>query len=101
MSDEGHSAIKYSQSITNFTSQRQSNMHGFQALRYFQAVCNHPCLVLKPKHLGFPEILKEFHLDSADQLRDVQFSGKLLALRLVFLIILFIINLLLFGVTLQ
>lgn len=57
-----------------------STSHGFHALRYFQAVCNHPCLVLKSNHPLLDEIKQELCVDSMEQLRAVDYSGKLLAL---------------------
>ncbi|CAH8588378.1 unnamed protein product [Schistosoma intercalatum] len=57
-----------------------STSHGFHALRYFQAVCNHPCLVLKSNHPLLDEIKQELCIDSMEQLRAVDYSGKLLAL---------------------
>ncbi|KAK4468743.1 hypothetical protein MN116_007918 [Schistosoma mekongi] len=57
-----------------------SSPHGFHALRYFQAVCNHPCLVLKSNHPLLDKIKQEFCIESMDHLRSVNFSGKLLAL---------------------
>ncbi|CAH8863781.1 unnamed protein product [Trichobilharzia szidati] len=76
-----------SRSDSTFTGKQQSAYissvvvsHGFQAVRYFQAVCNHPCLVLKSGHPLLDEIKWEFGIQSTDQLRSIHLSGKLLAL---------------------
>ncbi|CAH8540063.1 unnamed protein product [Schistosoma turkestanicum] len=65
---------------TLFTNVSSPTLHGFHALRYFQAVCNHPCLVLKQNHPMLNEMKQELCIDSLDQLRSVHLSGKLLAL---------------------
>ncbi|CAH8863785.1 unnamed protein product [Trichobilharzia szidati] len=81
------SASSHSANATTATGKQQSTYissvvvsHGFQAVRYFQAVCNHPCLVLKSGHPMLDEIKWEFGIQSTDQLRSIHLSGKLLAL---------------------
>lgn len=56
--------------------------HGFQALRYLQAVCNHPCLALKPTHPILADVKRVLHAEYGARvsLDSVYLSGKLLAL---------------------
>uniref|UniRef100_A0A183AMW0 SNF2_N domain-containing protein n=1 Tax=Echinostoma caproni TaxID=27848 RepID=A0A183AMW0_9TREM len=56
--------------------------HGFQALRYLQAVCNHPCLALKPTHPILSEVKRLLQTEYGPRvsLDSVHLSGKLLAL---------------------
>ncbi|CAL8103794.1 unnamed protein product [Calicophoron daubneyi] len=55
---------------------------GFQALRYLQAVCNHPCLALKPGHPMTSEIRHAAQMEFGPNIPmdSVHLSGKLLAL---------------------
>uniref|UniRef100_A0A3Q0KR15 Helicase mot1, putative n=1 Tax=Schistosoma mansoni TaxID=6183 RepID=A0A3Q0KR15_SCHMA len=86
--DEGQKVMNFvSTSSGDFYSEYRSSSfggvstsHGFHALRYFQAVCNHPCLVLKSNHPLLDEVKQELCIDSMEQLRTVHYSGKLLAL---------------------
>ncbi|THD27557.1 hypothetical protein D915_001391 [Fasciola hepatica] len=56
--------------------------HGFQALRYLQAVCNHPCLALKPTHPILADVKRVLQTEYGTRvsLDSVHLSGKLLAL---------------------
>ncbi|GAA56873.1 TATA-binding protein-associated factor 172 [Clonorchis sinensis] len=56
--------------------------YGFQALRYLQAICNHPCLALKRGHPAFSEVERTIQIEfgSNTALNSVQLSGKLLGL---------------------
>ncbi|KAA3671282.1 TATA-binding protein-associated factor [Paragonimus westermani] len=56
--------------------------YGFQALRYLQAVCNHPCLALKPSHPLFADMkhVVQSEFGPNVSLDSVHLSGKLLSL---------------------
>ncbi|KAF5400559.1 hypothetical protein PHET_05589 [Paragonimus heterotremus] len=56
--------------------------YGFQALRYLQAVCNHPCLALKPTHPLFADMKRVVQSEFGPNvsLDSVHLSGKLLSL---------------------
>ncbi|TGZ74951.1 hypothetical protein CRM22_000655 [Opisthorchis felineus] len=56
--------------------------YGFQALRYLQAICNHPCLALKRGYPAFSEVERTIQIEfgSNTALNSVQLSGKLLGL---------------------
>lgn len=52
----------------------------FQALQYLRKVCNHPKLVLTPKHPQF-EVFHQQLKDQKSNLSDLQHASKLLALK--------------------
>lgn len=54
--------------------------HIFHALRYLQNVCNHPKLVLIPKHPEYVRITQELQLQQSS-LNDIEHSAKLPALK--------------------
>uniref|UniRef100_A0A1I8PPP2 TATA-binding protein-associated factor 172 n=1 Tax=Stomoxys calcitrans TaxID=35570 RepID=A0A1I8PPP2_STOCA len=54
--------------------------HIFHALRYLQNVCNHPKLVLIPKHPEYLRITQELQLQQSS-LNDIEHSAKLPALK--------------------
>ncbi|XP_037813785.1 TATA-binding protein-associated factor 172 [Lucilia sericata] len=54
--------------------------HIFHALRYLQNVCNHPKLVLTPKHPEFARITQELNQQQSS-LNDIEHSAKLPALK--------------------
>ncbi|KER29605.1 hypothetical protein T265_13336, partial [Opisthorchis viverrini] len=56
--------------------------YGFQALRYLQAICNHPCLALKRGHPALSEVERTIQIEFGSNiaLNSVQLSGKLLGL---------------------
>ncbi|TMW53120.1 hypothetical protein DOY81_001848, partial [Sarcophaga bullata] len=57
-----------------------SKTHIFHALRYLQNVCNHPKLVLTPKHPEFARITQELS-QQLSSLSDIEHSAKLPALK--------------------
>ncbi|PIA13088.1 hypothetical protein COEREDRAFT_17765 [Coemansia reversa NRRL 1564] len=54
--------------------------HVFQALQYLRKLCNHPALVLTPKHPLYKQIETDLHARGAD-LHTLDIAPKLLALR--------------------
>jgi TATA-binding protein-associated factor len=54
--------------------------HIFQALQYLRKLCNHPLLVLNPKHPDYTTIMKEFNNDET-LLHELEFCPKLMALK--------------------
>ncbi|KAM7362772.1 histone acetyltransferase 1 isoform 1-T2 [Cochliomyia hominivorax] len=54
--------------------------HIFHALRYLQNVCNHPKLVLTPKHPEYGRITQELNQQNSS-LSDIEHSAKLPALK--------------------
>ncbi|XP_061399737.1 TATA-binding protein-associated factor 172 [Musca vetustissima] len=54
--------------------------HIFHALRYLQNVCNHPKLVLSPKHPEYVRITQELQQQQSS-LNDIEHSAKLPALK--------------------
>uniref|UniRef100_T1PLY8 TATA-binding protein-associated factor 172 n=1 Tax=Musca domestica TaxID=7370 RepID=T1PLY8_MUSDO len=54
--------------------------HIFHALRYLQNVCNHPKLVLSPKHPEYMRITQELQMQQRS-LNDIEHSAKLPALK--------------------
>ncbi|XP_075146462.1 histone acetyltransferase 1 [Haematobia irritans] len=54
--------------------------HIFHALRYLQNVCNHPKLVLLPKHPEYLKITQELQMQQSS-LNDIEHSAKLPALK--------------------
>lgn len=54
--------------------------HIFHALRYLQNVCNHPKLVLTPKHPEYARITQELNQQQSS-LSDIEHSAKLPALK--------------------
>ncbi|KAJ2803079.1 TATA-binding protein-associated factor mot1 [Coemansia guatemalensis] len=54
--------------------------HVFQALQYLRKLCNHPALVLTPKHPLYKQIEADLHARGAD-LHSLDIAPKLLALR--------------------
>ncbi|KAK3864165.1 hypothetical protein Pcinc_030121 [Petrolisthes cinctipes] len=54
--------------------------HVFQALQYLRKVCNHPKLVLKPRHPEFERITAKLK-DNNSSLSDISHSAKLPALK--------------------
>uniref|UniRef100_A0A0N8BMP5 TATA-binding protein-associated factor n=1 Tax=Daphnia magna TaxID=35525 RepID=A0A0N8BMP5_9CRUS len=57
-----------------------AHAHIFQALQYLRKVCNHPKLVLTPKHPQF-EVFHQQLKDQKSNLSDLQHASKLLALK--------------------
>uniref|UniRef100_A0A6G1S9Z7 TATA-binding protein-associated factor 172 n=1 Tax=Aceria tosichella TaxID=561515 RepID=A0A6G1S9Z7_9ACAR len=57
-----------------------SKSHVFQALQYLKNVCNHPKLVLKPKHSQYNQI-KKYLESERSTLDDINHSSKLRALK--------------------
>ncbi|VDL18687.1 unnamed protein product [Hymenolepis diminuta] len=53
---------------------------GFGSIKYLLAVCNHPCLVLTPKHPLYEWAVEQYS-SSLDGLNDYRLSGKLIALK--------------------
>ena len=60
--------------------QLNSKTHIFHALRYLQNVCNHPKLVLTPKHPEYAKINMEL-IQQQSSLNDIEHSAKLPALK--------------------
>ncbi|KAJ3280842.1 btaf1 RNA polymerase II, B-TFIID transcription factor-associated, 170kDa [Borealophlyctis nickersoniae] len=54
--------------------------HVFQALQYLRKLCNHPSLVLTPKHPRYEKVMKKLQSDGSS-LRDVKNAPKIDALR--------------------
>jgi TATA-binding protein-associated factor len=57
-----------------------SRSHVFQALQYLKSVCNHPKLVLTPKHSQYNQI-KKYLESEKNTLDDINHSSKLRALK--------------------
>lgn len=57
-----------------------SKSHVFQALQYLKSVCNHPKLVLTPKHSQYSQI-KKYLESERSTLDDINHSSKLRALK--------------------
>ncbi|ODV83735.1 hypothetical protein CANARDRAFT_202541 [[Candida] arabinofermentans NRRL YB-2248] len=60
--------------------EKESKQHIFQALQYMRKLCNHPALVLTPKHPQYTEVmtyLKDYNMD----IRDIQHAPKLMSLK--------------------
>lgn len=58
----------------------EAKQHVFQVLQYMRKLCNHPSLVLTPKHPQFEEVLnylKRYNME----LDDIEHAPKLLALK--------------------
>ena len=53
-----------------------------QALRYLQNVCNHPKLVLSPRHPEFDKIVMQLKQQNSN-MADIQHAAKLPALKYV------------------
>lgn len=58
----------------------QGNTHIFQALRYLQNVCNHPKLVLSPRHPEYDKIVMQLKQQNST-MADIQHAAKLPALK--------------------
>uniref|UniRef100_A0A1A9V2J1 TATA-binding protein-associated factor 172 n=1 Tax=Glossina austeni TaxID=7395 RepID=A0A1A9V2J1_GLOAU len=61
-------------------SELSSKTHIFHALRYLQNVCNHPKLILTPKHPEYERINQEL-VKNESSLSDIEHSAKLPALK--------------------
>lgn len=57
-----------------------SKQHIFQALQYMRKLCNHPALLITPRHPQFESISKQLAL-TGSEIRDVKHSPKLVALQ--------------------
>lgn len=57
-----------------------------QALQYLRKVCNHPKLVLKPRHPEFERITAKL-MENNSSLSDISHSAKLPALKYVFVLL--------------
>lgn len=71
--------------ISNAYANQKDNYHHtrthiFHALRYLQSVCNHPKLVLNPRHPEYDRIKDELSRQNTN-LDDIQHSAKLLVLK--------------------
>ncbi|VDO06247.1 unnamed protein product [Rodentolepis nana] len=58
----------------------KSSRGGFGSIKYLLSVCNHPCLVLSPKHPLYEWAVEQYS-SSQDGLNDYRLSGKLIALK--------------------
>ncbi|PNF40724.1 hypothetical protein B7P43_G00685 [Cryptotermes secundus] len=58
----------------------QGNTHIFQALRYLQNVCNHPKLVLSPRHPEYDKVVAQLKQQNSS-MADIQHAAKLPALK--------------------
>ncbi|KDR13008.1 TATA-binding protein-associated factor 172 [Zootermopsis nevadensis] len=58
----------------------QGSTHIFQALRYLQNVCNHPKLVLSPRHPEYEKILTQLKQQNST-MADIHHAAKLPALK--------------------
>ncbi|KAJ3196679.1 btaf1 RNA polymerase II, B-TFIID transcription factor-associated, 170kDa [Irineochytrium annulatum] len=58
--------------------------HVFQALQYLRKLCNHPSLVLTPKHPQYEKISKQMAADG-DSIDDIKHAPKIAALRQILL----------------
>uniref|UniRef100_A0A5K3ESK6 TATA-binding protein-associated factor n=1 Tax=Mesocestoides corti TaxID=53468 RepID=A0A5K3ESK6_MESCO len=84
--EEGQHAL--SPPYSNDPSSARSGPGGFRSIKYLLAVCNHPSLVLAPAHplYGWAvDRLASGVWGISDDLNNVQLSGKLVALRQLFI----------------
>ena len=58
----------------------RESTHVFQALQYLRKVCNHPALVLTPRHPMYDRVMEQLAKTSSS-LRDIKHATKLLALK--------------------
>lgn len=61
-------------------SSKEGKQHIFQALQYMRKLCNHPALVLNPKHPQYELVLKQLQQKN-DTIRNIHHAPKLLALQ--------------------
>jgi TATA-binding protein-associated factor len=54
--------------------------HIFQALQYLRKLCNHPLLVVNPKHPEYNKVMQRLEKNQAS-LHDIHNAPKLLALK--------------------
>ncbi|KAF5098452.1 hypothetical protein D0Z03_001214 [Geotrichum reessii] len=62
------------------SSSKEGKQHIFQALQYMRKLCNHPALVLNPKHPQYELVLRQLQHKN-DTIRNIHHAPKLLALQ--------------------
>lgn len=61
-------------------SNKEGKHHIFQALQYLRKLCNHPALVLNPKHPQYERVMKQLQAKN-DTIRNIHHAPKLMALQ--------------------
>uniref|UniRef100_A0A060TAG3 TATA-binding protein-associated factor mot1 n=1 Tax=Blastobotrys adeninivorans TaxID=409370 RepID=A0A060TAG3_BLAAD len=62
------------------TKEKEGKQHIFQALQYMRKLCNHPALVLNPKHPQYDKVMGQLQTKK-QSIRDIVHAPKLQALR--------------------
>ena len=65
--------------VTKDSESKEGKQHIFQALQYMRKLCNHPGLVLQPKHPKYEEIANRLRLEGSS-IWDMKHAPKLAAL---------------------
>lgn len=66
--------------VVEESTQKESKQHVFQALQYMRKLCNHPALVMNPKHPQYESVTKDLGIKN-QSLRDINHAPKLQALQ--------------------
>ncbi|CDK25567.1 unnamed protein product [Kuraishia capsulata CBS 1993] len=61
--------------------QKEGKQHIFQALQYMRKLCNHPALVLSPKHPQYDDVMKYLAASNMG-IRDIRHAPKLMSLQI-------------------
>lgn len=61
-------------------SSKEGKQHIFQALQYMRKLCNHPALVLNPKHPQYDAVMHQLQTKH-DSIRNIHHAPKLMALQ--------------------
>lgn len=73
-------AKKQKPSISNEVGSKEGKQHIFQALQYMRKLCNHPALIMNPKHPQYEKVMRNLQAHH-DNIRDIHHAPKLLALQ--------------------
>ncbi|KAI0462311.1 hypothetical protein LJB42_004399 [Komagataella kurtzmanii] len=66
--------------VKDANEKKESKQHIFQALQYMRKLCNHPALVVTPKHPQYADV-QAYLRDSKMDIRDIRHAPKLVSLK--------------------
>lgn len=71
---------KQKPSVSSEVGSKEGKQHIFQALQYMRKLCNHPALIMNPKHPQYQLVMHQLQAHH-DNIRSIQHAPKLLALQ--------------------
>lgn len=73
-------AKKQKTEVSGEVESKEGKQHIFQALQYMRKLCNHPALIMNPKHPQYDSVMTKLS-QNHENIRDIQHAPKLLALQ--------------------